>query len=56
MNLSAHPDKGYALASITVTAAGGKELTLREKGDGKFSFTMPDRQVKVIAEFEKTEK
>lgn len=56
VNLSAHPDKGYALASITVTAAGGKELTLREKGDGKFSFTMPDRQVKVIAEFEKTEK
>ena len=41
VNLSAHPDKGYALASITVTAAGGKELTLR---------------VKVIAEFEKTEK
>ena len=56
VNMSAHPDKGYALASITVTAAGGKELTLREKGDGKFSFTMPDRQVKVIAEFEKTEK
>lgn len=56
VNLSAHPDKGYALASITVTAAGGKELTLREKSDGKFSFTMPDRQVKVIAEFEKTEK
>ena len=56
VNLSAHPDKGYALASITVAAAGGKELTLREKGDGKFSFTMPDRQVKVIAEFEKTEK
>lgn len=56
VNLSAHPDKGYALTSITVTAAGGKELTLREKGDGKFSFTMPDRQVKVIAEFEKTEK
>lgn len=56
VNLSAHPDKGYALASITVAAAGGKELTLREKSDGKFSFTMPDRQVKVIAEFEKTEK
>ncbi len=53
VNLSAHPDKGYTLASITVTAAGGKELTLREKSDGKFSFTMPDRQVKVIAAFEK---
>lgn len=53
VNLSAHPDKGYALSSITVTAAGGKELTLREKSEGKFSFTMPDRQVKVIAEFEK---
>ncbi len=53
VNLSAHPDKGYMLSSITVTAAGGKELVLREKGDGKYSFTMPDRQVKVVAEFEK---
>jgi len=53
VNLSVHPDDGYTLASLTVTAIGGKEITLRERSEGKYSFTMPDRQVKVIAEFEK---
>ncbi len=56
VNLSTYPDQGYTLTRITVIAAGGKELTLREKSDGKFSFTMPGRQVKVIAEFEKIQK
>lgn len=56
VSLSVHPDKGYALSSLTVTAAGGKEITVREKGDGKYSFTMPNLQVKVAAEFEKIQK
>jgi hypothetical protein len=56
---SAYPStrrRGYALSSLIVTAAGGKELTVREKGQGKYSFTMPNRQVKVLAEFEKIQR
>ena len=45
------PDKGYELAFLTVTDAGGKTITLTDKGDGKYTFTMPAGKVTVNAAF-----
>ena len=45
------PDKGYELASLTVTDAGGKAIALTDKGDGKYTFTMPAGKVAVNAAF-----
>ena len=47
------PDAGYQLDKLTVTDKDGKELKLTDKGDGKYSFTMPDGKVEVKAVFAK---
>ena len=47
------PDAGYQLDKLTVTDKDGKELKLTDKGDGKYSFTMPDGKVEVKAVFVK---
>ena len=47
------PDAGYQLDKLTVTDKNGKELKLTDKGDGKYSFTMPDGKVEVKAVFAK---
>ena len=47
------PDAGYQLDKLTVTDKNGKELKLTDKGDGKYSFTMPDGKVEVKAAFAK---
>ena len=48
------PDEGYELESLTVTDSRGNELTLTDKGDGRYTFTMPARRVEVTASFVKT--
>ena len=45
------PDKGYELDSLTVKDASGNKLKLTDKGNGKYTFTMPDSKVTVTAEF-----
>ncbi len=45
------PDSGYVLETITVTDKDGKELELTDKGDGKYTFTMPRGEVTVKAAF-----
>ena len=45
------PDSGYVLETITVTDKNGKELTLTDKGNGKYTFTMPRGAVTVKAAF-----
>lgn len=45
------PDEGYALDTLTVTDNKGSQLELTDLGGGKFSFTMPDSQVKIAAQF-----
>ena len=45
------PDKGYELDKLTVKDAKGNELKLTDKGDGKYTFTMPGSKVTVSAEF-----
>ena len=48
------PDEGYELESLTVTDSRGDELTLTDKGDGRYTFTMPARRVEIKASFVKS--
>ena len=52
VTLTAEPDKGYILESITVTDKNGDKVKLTEK-DGKYTFTMPASKVTVEAAFVK---
>ena len=45
------PDEGFELESLTVTDSRGNELTLTDKGDGRYTFTMPARRVEIKATF-----
>ena len=45
------PDKGYELDKLTVEDASGNKLKLTDKGNGKYTFTMPGSKVTVSAEF-----
>ena len=47
------PDEGYVLDEITVTDKDGNELPLTDKGDGKYSFTMPSGKAEIDATFKK---
>ena len=47
------PDAGYQLDKLTVTDKNGTVLKLTDKGDGKYSFTMPDGKVEIKAVFAK---
>ena len=52
VTVTATPDAGYELASLTVTAANGVQQTLTPLGNGKFTFTMPASAVTVAAVFQ----
>ena len=45
------PEDGYVLDTLTVTDADGDEVKLKDKGDGKFTFTMPASKITVEATF-----
>ena len=47
------PDAGYQLDKLTVTDKNGTVLKLTDKGNGKYSFTMPDGKVEIKAVFAK---
>ena len=51
VTLTAVPEDGYRLASLTVTGKDGKTVTLNDKGDGSYTFTMPASAVTVKATF-----
>lgn len=51
VTITVTPDESYALDKLTVTDAAGRELKLTDKGDGKYSFTMPGSKVIVEAIF-----
>ena len=53
VTVTVKPDSGYVLGSLTVTDSKGNELTLTDKGDGKYTFTMPSGRVEVKASFVK---
>lgn len=46
---------GYKLDKLTVTDSKGNKLELTDKGDGKYTFIMPDSKVSVDATFAKIE-
>ena len=55
VTITVKPDAGYKIDKITVTDSKGNRITVTDKGNGKFSFTMPDSKVDVKATFVKSE-
>ena len=53
VTITVKPDSGYELDKLTITDKNGEELKLTDKGDGKYSFTMPDGKVEIKAVFAK---
>ena len=53
VTITAKPDSGYQLDDLTVTDKNGKELKLTDKGNGKYTFTMPASKVTVTPIFVK---
>lgn len=51
VSVTATPEDGYALSALSVRGESGAEISLAEKSDGRRSFTMPDENVVVDAEF-----
>ena len=51
VTITATPDKGYVLESLTVLDKDGKALELTDKGSGKYTFTMPAGKITVKAVF-----
>ena len=44
-------DSGYVLETISVTDKNGNDLKLTDKGDGKYTFTMPTSKVEIKVTF-----
>ena len=55
VTLTAIPDEGYAVGTITVTDRFGDAVKVTENADGTYTFTMPNGQVTVNATFVETE-
>ena len=51
VTITAKPDSGYMLDTVTVTDQNGNKLTLKEDGDGKYTFTMPAGRIEIKAVF-----
>ena len=55
VTITVKPDSGYELDTLTVKDASGSKSKVKDKGDGKFTFTMPASKVTVSAEFAEIE-
>ena len=55
VTLTAVPEQGYAVDTVTVTDKDGKTITVTEKGSGVYSFVKPDGKVKIKVTFKKTQ-
>ena len=53
VTITVTPDSGYQLDALAVTDKNGKELKLTDKGNGKYTFTMPSGKIKINATFTK---
>lgn len=51
VTITATPAKGYVVDSLKVTDKNGSELELTDKGNGRYSFTMPGSKVTVDVTF-----
>lgn len=52
VTITATPDKGYEVADVTVTAENGKEITVTDKGNNKYTFMMPGSDVTIEVTFQ----
>ena len=55
VTITVKPDSGYELDTLTVKDASRSKIKVKDKGDGKFTFTMPASKVTVSAEFAEIE-
>ena len=55
VTVTVKPDSGYELDTLTVKDASGSKIKVKDKGNGKFAFTMPASKVTVSAEFAEIE-
>lgn len=55
VTITATPDAGYQLTTLTVTDNNGKEVSLTDKGSGAYAFTMPGGKVSINAVFQPVE-
>ena len=53
VTITVKPNDGYELDKLTVTDKDGNHLSLSDKGNGKYTFTMPAGKVNVDAAFSK---
>ena len=51
VTITVKPDSGYVLETISVTDKNGNDLKLTDKGNGKYTFTMPASKVEIKATF-----
>ena len=51
VTITVTPDSGYVLETISVTDKNGNDLKLIDKGNGKYTFTMPGSKVEIKVTF-----
>ncbi len=51
VTITVEPDEGYELDELIVTDSDGDEISIRSRGDGHYTFTMPRGRVTVEATF-----
>lgn len=51
VTITVTPDTGYEVASLSVVDEDGNEVKVEDKGNGKYTFTMPSSKVSVKATF-----
>lgn len=49
--IAVNPDEGYELDTLTVTDKNGDKISVADKGNGKYTFTMPSGKVTIDATF-----
>ena len=54
VTITTKANDGYVLDTIKATDKAGKKIKLTDKGDGKYTFTMPASKVEVKAAFKQT--
>ena len=55
VKITATPEEGYEVESVTVTDAAGMKVEVKENKDGTWTFTQPDSKTTVKVKFRKTD-